>query len=108
MSRKVAAGGDDVMELREAWVHNSCPSGPKYRGLRIHENGPFRNILDSWFGARIAVYCEVPRDYIVIVERSDPLGLRHKIRRPLLRHALDEIQDSLLGCRIVPCWKGIG
>src|SRR5450755_1365671 len=38
-SRKIAAGGDDVMELREAWVHSRCPSGPTYRGLRIRENG---------------------------------------------------------------------
>jgi hypothetical protein len=38
----LAGGDDDVIELREALVHSSCPNGPTYRGLHIPENGPLR------------------------------------------------------------------
>ena len=38
----LAGGDDDVIELREASVHSSCPNGPTYRGLHIRENRPLR------------------------------------------------------------------
>jgi hypothetical protein len=38
----IAARAYDVIELREAWVHSRCPSGPTHRGYRIRENGPLR------------------------------------------------------------------
>src|SRR5271155_6037778 len=38
----------------------------------------------------------------IIVESGDPLRLRNKLGRALLRHAVDKSQTGLLGCGIVP------
>jgi hypothetical protein len=41
LPRKIAAG-DDVREMREAWVHSKCPSGPTHHGPRNRESGLVR------------------------------------------------------------------
>jgi hypothetical protein len=43
----------------------------------------------------------------VVVERSDALGHRHKVRRAFLGHPFDEGDDRLFRCGVVPGRQGI-